>query len=53
MARHAPGISPSELERMTPEESRYVQRRIVEDLDRESKMRLEYVKGIIRAMPRF
>lgn len=37
---------------MTPEASRYVEQRINDDLEREAKSRLEYVKGIIRSMPR-
>ena len=37
---------------MTPEESRYVEKRIVDELDRDAKARLVYVQSIIRSMPR-
>lgn len=49
MARHAPALSPSELERMTPEQTRYVHRAVERELKGEREERLAYVKALVKA----
>lgn len=49
MARHAPGLSPSELQQMTPEETRYVRKAILDELELEERKRLSYVKALMQA----
>jgi hypothetical protein len=49
MARHAPGLSPSELERMTPEETRRVHERVVEEVKLDNRFHLELAVGVMRA----
>jgi hypothetical protein len=48
-ARHAPGITPSELRRMTPAESRLVQREVLNDLKADAAERLAIAKAIVQS----
>lgn len=52
MARHAPGLPPSELERMTPAETRLVRKVVLEGLETEAQERFEYVRAILRTIAR-
>lgn len=49
MARNAPGLSPSELRRMTPEETRYARKRVEDDIDRDRKVAHIYVTALMKA----
>lgn len=52
MARHAPGLTPSELQRMTPPEARLVRKLVVERLETEAEERVEHTKAIMRVIAR-
>jgi hypothetical protein len=49
MARYAPSLTPSELKRMTPEETRYLEQRVSEDVKADNRMMLELALGVMRA----
>lgn len=49
MARHAPGLSPSELRRMTPEETRLLTKVVVADVEADRKRELVYVQALMKA----
>lgn len=49
MAQHAPGLPPSELERMTPEQTRYLRKRVDEDLEAEGKLQFAQIKLLVTA----
>jgi len=49
MARHAPALTPSELSRMTREETSYLVERVAEDVKAERKFHLELALGVMRA----
>lgn len=49
MARHAPGLNATELERMTPEQTRYLRKGIEAELKSEREERFAYVKALVRA----
>jgi hypothetical protein len=49
MARYAPALSPTELDRMTPEQTRYLRRCVEAELKDEQEERLAIAKATIRA----
>jgi hypothetical protein len=49
MARYAPGLPPSELERMTPEETRHVRREVERALKAEVDERIAHTTAIVRS----
>lgn len=48
MGRHAPGIQGPALESMTPEETRYVLKRVNEELKAETELRIALAKAGMR-----